>query len=195
MREEEINEKLKEEKISRAERARQLISSKYLEQEKTYVDDFLKIMQELLCEFLSSQKNNEGRKLKYIQVKCLRTSVVDESYRYNICLRDEKGYKDTCIIERYYTPLYIKPLIEEDKFYFEKEIMKRIIRAKKYDVKDFLRPYIWDTYMKPIPSEIEENIINIGKIDVYQKILKSEEVIVSYGELLEKYDKHWIFTN
>lgn len=194
MREEEINEIMNSEKEVRVDYAKQLVETRYYERKEKYVKDFLDFMQDLLRKFMDVQKQNVDRKLKYIYIKSLRTSVVDESYRYNVCLMDENGYMDTCAIDGYYTPLYLKNIIDEDKIYFEKEIMKKIIRAKKYEVKDFLKPYIWDTYIKLIPREIEEVISKIDDISIYNDIVRSDEVIVSYGEVLEKYDKYWIFT-
>ena len=61
-------------------------------------------------------------------------------------------------------------------------------------MKDFLRPYIWDAYIKPIPKEIEEVASKIDNILMYNDIAIMDEVIVSYGEVLEKYDKKWVFT-
>lgn len=107
---------------------------------------------------------------------------------------DEYGYQDREMVEVYYVPQYLPELIDSDKEYFTKLIMSKVIRAKKYEVKDFLRKYLWDTYIKPIPPEIAEALERLNMINGYDEIETADEVEASYGEMLERYDEYWLFT-
>ncbi len=119
--------------------------------------------------------------MKYVQVNCLRASLETAAYEYLIRLMDEYGYQDRKMVEVYYVPHYLSELIDADKEYFTKLIMSKVIRAKKYEVKDFLRKYLWDTYIKPIPTEIANTLSNMDALDVYDEIVKADEIEASYG--------------
>ena len=84
----------------------------------------------------------------------MQLSVLTETYEYTIRGYDESYYGDEKYIEEIWKSPLNEKLIVEDKQRFEKEIMSKLIRAKKYDVKDFLNEYIYTTYMKPIPLEL-----------------------------------------
>ena len=194
MREQQIEEQFRKETEERQERARHLINETYQKAGEIYKKDFILIFEKALKMFAEYQKEDKEKKLKYIYVNCLRTRMETSTYEYLIRIMDEYGYADKKIVDLYYVPQYLQELINDDKEYFTKLIMSKVIRAKKYEVKDFLRRYIWDTYIKPIPQEIAEVISMTDMLEGYKNIEKSYEVEVAYGEMLEKYDVWWLFT-
>lgn len=194
MRDEEIKEKIKEETAQRGKEIKQILEEKYEKNRERYINQFKGVIEEALN--VSNDKINESRKgpVKYIYINCLRTSIETETYNYVIRVMDEKKYSDKEIVEKIYTPEYMTEYINQDKKYFEKLIMDKIIRAKKYEVKDFMRDYIWETYIHPIPKEIKEVCQEIDKMEVYKKISHEKEVMVNYGEVLERIEYFWKFT-
>ncbi len=195
MREEEIKESLQEEEEVRKALAGQQKAELWAKNRKQYINAFQKSLEAALQQFQSNQKKESGKRLKFIYVHCLRTSLEMGTYEYIIRVMDENGFADLDLAEEYYVSQYLKELIEGDKEYFTKLIMKTVIRAKKYEVKDYLRDYIWDTYMKPIPAEIEEVLSKLEELELYQYVEKAETVVVGYGEVLEMLDRCWRFTS
>lgn len=199
MRDDEIKEVIKEETDRRIKEVKQLLDSKYKENSQRYIEDFKNVLERALTETFNKQKKTDiGQvlkgSLKYIYVNCMRTRIETGEYSYVIRLLDKREFRDNEMVEESYTPKYIKELIEADKEYFEKLIMKKVIRAKKYEVKDFMREYIWNVYIKPIPREMQEVLSSIEDLEGYKKIEKVEEVRVGYGEFLEVLDEEWVFT-
>lgn len=144
-------------------------------------------------EYQNRQGADSDKKLKYIYVNCLKTSLETETYEYIIRVMDESEYADPKMVEAYYVPRYLKEYIEADKAYFTRLIMSKVIRAKKYEVKDFLREYLWDTYLKSIPQEIHTVLSEVDKSETFIHVNKAEEVIVGYGEMIERVEC-WRFT-
>lgn len=199
MREDEIKETIREETDRRIKEVKQLLDSKYKENTQRYIEDFKNVLERALTEMFNRQKKIDVGQvlkgsLKYIYANCMRTRIETGEYSYVIRLLDKREFRDNEMVEESYTPKYIKELIETDKEYFEKLIMKKVIRAKKYEVKDFMREYIWNVYIKPIPREMQEVLSRIDDLEGYNKIEKEKEVRVGYGEFLEKLDEEWLFT-
>ena len=194
MRDEEIKQIIEEDVKNRITEVKQLIEKRYLEEADKHKLRFRAILEEALNEAETKRSKSEKGPFKYIYINCLRTSIETETYSYIIRIMDERKYSDRAIVERSYTPEYLLDLIGSDKEYFEKLIMRKVIRAKKYEVKDFLREYIWDTYIHPIPKEIEEVLSELNKMEIYEKVAHEEKVRANYGEVLERLEYVWEFT-
>ena len=95
-------------------------------------------------------------------------------------------------IQEEYVSEYQLPMIADDKKYIESIMMKKIIRAKKYEVKDLQKWYEWNTYMKEMPREMEDAIERIPDLKSYQDMKKEVDVKVCYGEMLEIQEKEYI---
>ena len=195
MREQEIWERFQTEIEKRQKRASQLITEIYQKNAEQYENHFCEILMQAFIKFAEYQQVDSEKKMKYVQVNCLRTSLETATYEYLIRVMDEYGYQDRKMVEVYYVPQYLLELIDADKEYFTNLIMSKVIRAKKYEVKDFLRKYLWDTYIKPIPIEIANTLSKMDVLNAYDEIVKADEVEASYGEMLEQYDDYWLFTS
>ena len=199
MREDEIKETIREETDRRIKEVKQLLDSKYKENTQRYIEDFKNVLERALTEMFNRQKKIDVGQvlkgsLKYIYANCMRTRIETGEYSYVIRLLDKREFRDNEMVEESYTPKYIKELIETDKEYFEKLIRKKVIRVKKYEIKDFMREYIWNVYIKPISREMQEVLSRIDDLEGYNKIEKEKEVRVGYGEFLEELDEEWLFT-
>lgn len=195
MRQQEIWEHLQKEIDERQERAKQLISEIHQKNGAAYEKNFSEALVKAFTKFSEHQQNDAEKKMKYIQINCLRTALETETYEYLIRIMDEYGYMDVKMVEIYYIPQYLPELIDTDKEYFTKLIMGNVIRAKKYEIKDFLRKYLWNTYIKPAPPEIAKTLPRLDMINGYDVIVKADEVEAGYGEILEKYDAYRLFTS
>lgn len=193
MRNQEIWKQFEKEILNRREETRLTLNKIYKSNGEEFRKGFQKSLTEALRKFEKRQESDKSIKVKYIYVHSLRTELETQTYQYIIRIMDERQYGDGCAAEVYYVPRYIKEYIDADREYFSKLIMSRVIRAKKYEVKDFLRKYLWETYIKPIPSEIYDILENIETLEAYTDASRSDEVIAGYGEILERPFYYWKF--
>ena len=123
--------------------------------------------------------------LTYICVNYLRTSVENGTGEYLIKLYDDTYYYDEYEVEGNYRADYRQTAWKADTEF----IMSNVIRAKKYEVKDFLREYLFDTYVKLMPEVVEDSIERIRELESYQQVRKGREVILYYREFYGKIDR------
>lgn len=194
MRDDEIKQIIEEDVKNRIVEVKRRIEERYLEEADKYKLRFRAVLEEALNEAESKRSKMKKGPFKYIYINCLRTSIETETYSYVIRIMDERKYSDRAIVEKSYTPEYLLDLVSSDKEYFEKLIMRNVIRAKKYEVKDFLRDYIWNVYIHPIPKEIKEVLSELNKMEIYEKVVHEDKVRANYGEVLESLEYIWEFT-
>ena len=197
MRDEEIREILQEELLSRAENSKQKIQEEYEKNREKYILSFLNSLDKLFvkCKFMQEQKSGDKNSLgniNYIWINCMRASVETESYKYVLRAYDETMFLCEAAAFEEYVSEYQLPMIADDKKYIESIMMKKIIRAKKYEVKDLQKWYEWNTYMKEMPREMEDAIERIPDLKSYQDMKKEVDVKVCYGEMLEIQEKEYI---
>ena len=185
MRNEIIKEQLNQEISELQINTRENVNKAYDSNKDKYIFDFLQVMDDLLLKSVELQQEDKLKKLKYIWINCLRVSVETECYRYVIKAYDENIYLNNNVANVEYVPEYYLNYIEEDKEVIEKTVMRKIIRAKQYEVKDIQKWYIWENYIQEIPREMEEAVERIKELSGYKKIDKDTEVIICYGELFE----------
>ncbi len=206
MRDEEIKKTLEREVIERQGLAHQKIKEAYNMHKEKYVNAFVNLMDNLFKKYLSLQNVEEAErtpedeerkykgKLKLICISFLRTSMEVESYEYLVRAYDDLDYLDNIEVEEWYRVEYRHEQKVEDSKYFEKLIFNRIIRAKKYEIKDFLREYVQEVYCKPLPEEILDGLEKIQELESYKQIQKFETVTLQYGELMDKTKKEFYLT-
>ena len=191
MRTEEIRREMQEEMTQMQIHAWQETAEAYEAEMEEYSEEYIREMDRLMCECIKSQ-NRDGRrrkgKLKYIFIDYMRSSVEDGTGEYIIRLCDVNSYADSNKIEGVITAGYRREQQEKDTEHLTKEVMRRIIRAKKYEVKDLLREYIFETYIKPIPEAVQRASGRIEELESYINVKKDSELAVYYGEMNERYD-------
>lgn len=185
MRAEEIRKAIETENPQRLIKCQKQMQEKYYSNKEEYISAFTETMDKMFEKCLEKQEKGKDC-TKYIDIWSTRLSVATGDYKYIIRLYDASYYYDKEYIEVKWYPTYRKEFIEADKIYYEKYIMSKIIQAKKYDVKDFLREYLYENYIKPMPEEIVESMERIGLLESFLKMKKDNIVRISYGEMMEK---------
>ncbi len=203
MRDEEITKAIEKEIMERKELAFRKNKEAYDMHKEKYVNAFVSHIDNLFKKYLKLQNVEEAQnmpkgeprkhkgKLNFICISYLRTSMEDESYEYVVRAYDDFYYLDKIEVEEWYPLEYRRKQLMEDRKYFEKLIFSRIIRVKKYEIKDFLRKYVQEVYCKPLPEEIVDSLEKIQELESYKKIQKCETVIVQYGELMDKVEENF----
>lgn len=201
MREEEIKNAIEEEIMCRRKQSIEKAREKYEQDKDMYIEKFVETIDGMFKKSIALQGADSGEeipnpeerkskgKLTYIYINYVRSSIENGSCEYLIRMYDENIYYDTFEVEERFTTEYRLPIIKEDIEYFHKLIMKRILRAKKYEIKDFLWEYIEETYLKQIPEEIEDSIEKIKSLESYAQVQKDKNIAIYYGELMNQYDR------
>ena len=189
MREESIRKVLERDKEKRQEIAQEQMEEEYIKERERYISEYVNLIDGLLKECIVMQScegedklSGKGR-LKYICVSYLRTGVETGTGEYLIRLHDDSYYHDVHEVEGRYTAEYRSKAWKADEEYFDKLIMSKFIRAKKYEVKDFLREYLFETYVMPMPEVIEDSLDRIKALDSYRKVKKDKKLALYYREL------------
>lgn len=185
MREEEIRKLLFEEIKELQLKSQEKVRNEYEKNKGIYISSYLEAVDSLLKKVKKLQDKEKLGSIEYIWINCIRASVETGSYKYAIKAYDEEIYYDTDEGDIRYVSEYKKNYIEEDKKYLEKLVLEKVIRAKKYEIRDLQKWYIWNTYIKQMPKEMEDAIERIKELESYKEIKKHEEVIMRYGEMLE----------
>ena len=154
----------------------------YEKNEDIYVESLIEVLENL---FKRWELERQGKELKYIDIWSLKLSVLTETYEYTIRCYDESYYYDDMYIEETWKSSLNEKFIGEEKQRFEKEIMSKLIRAKKYDVKDFLNEYIYNTNIKPIPLELHGLEKRIDQLEKYANEIGTSSIHLEYGEMME----------
>ena len=183
MRVEEIKKLLSREIEVRKEGALRKKIMVYEEDEEKYVGSFIEVIKKVLERW---SKERQGEMPWYIDIWSMKMSVLTETYEYTIRGYDKSYYYDDKYIEEVWVSSLNKGIIEDDKSWFESEIMSKLIRAKRYDVKDFLNEYIYETYIKPVPLELYGAKERMEELKEYVKKLGIESIKVRYGEMMEQ---------
>lgn len=181
MRVDEINGLLNEQIQQRIKEVKEKIHNMYLANANIYDAKLLSVIEDIFKEWKECRGNAD---IFYIDIWSTRLSVVTNTYEYTIRVYDEGYYYDNEYVEYIWASDLNAQFIEEDKLWFTREINTKLIRAKKYDVKDFLYKYIYETYIKPMPKElgcIEAKVAELKKL-----YGMDSDLIISYGEMMEK---------
>ena len=189
MREEEIKKELEEEIKERKQIAMKRIREEYGGEKERYIEEFVTIIDGMLkkCIYLQNTDGEGKGGIRYIYISYMRSSMEAGLYEYVVRMHDDTYHYDTFEVEDRFTAEHRIPSMKEDAEYFSRLIMSRIIRAKKYEVKDFLREYMEEVYVRPMPEQIEDSIERIKGLESYGIVKKDESMSVYYGEMADCY--------
>ena len=78
----------------------------------------------------------------------------------------------------------MRDISQQKKRMFLKEKEMGFSSEDKYDVKDFLHQYIYETYIKPIPKELASIREKVSELKNMYSM--ASNLIISYGEMMGK---------
>lgn len=189
MREEIIRKELDKYIEERQNIASEQMEEEYMKDREKHINEYVNLMDGLFKECTEMQqcvgKDNESGKgrIKYICVSYLRAGVETDTGEYLIRIYDDRYYHDEHEVEGRYMAEYRHTAWKADREYFEKLIMSKFIRAKKYEVKDFLREYLYETYVMQMPEVIEDSVDRVRELESYRNVKKDKELALYYREL------------
>ena len=91
-----------------------------------------------------------GKKIKYIIVSILESSVLTKSYDMQIAFLDERMYLDEHPVCQYWTPMYIFSGVEEDMLFLKKKASEKVVRLKDYELDPVRKKYLFNHYFQTV---------------------------------------------
>ena len=126
-----------------------------------------------------------NKKVKYIIISVLESSLLTRSYDLQIAFYDEQLYLDEIPIFKYWKPMLIFSGIDEDMLFLKKKAVGRIVRLKEQELDQIRKKYVMNHYFdtmlylrQTIPPIIET------KVEKYNCI--ENEIAVLFGRYMER---------
>lgn len=84
----------------------------------------------------------QDKKVQYIVVSLLDSSLLTKSYDIQITFFDERTYLEEDPVCRYWCPDFLFKSVDEDMAYFRKKASQKVIRLKEYETDDIRKNYV-----------------------------------------------------
>lgn len=88
----------------------------------------------------------QGRKVQYIVLSLLDSSLLTKSYEIQITFFDENTYLDEDPVCRYWSLDFLFKSVEDDMAYFRKKASQKVIRLKEYETDEIMKKYVMNYY-------------------------------------------------
>lgn len=150
---------------------------------KSIVEGFIKTFSNLFKEANELQKQAIKDKVAIINISFLYSNILLNKYAVQINVYDKQFYLDKVEISSDLDLSYLFQFIEEDMVYIKKELGKRFIRLKDYELVNIRTKYIV-RYYKLAEYLIRDLVPYIQRIKEFKKIDKENRVIVLWGEYM-----------
>lgn len=148
-------------------------------------ESMMSAIDELLKKIKEQQSELKEKAIAYISFSFLRSSHITKTYAFRIDAYDTKHYADLEYRHVYWYPEQLFEYYAGDEVYFRKEVTKKIVRIKEYEIREFLNSYIFHYYLliqKLIEAASEQIADKLQKDD----IITAEDLQITYGGYLEE---------
>lgn len=153
---------------------------------KEIFDSFYNIFRKVFNKVVLLQE--EGRKgaVYYIYLSKLNSDVILNRYGYQIDIFNEEFYLDDEEVYDYLDMSYVFCGIDEAMERIERDLKKKILRVKEYEIFELKQLLINDYYII-CQETITKLIPYINKIDEYKKMKKGNVVKVLIGGYMDEF--------
>lgn len=154
---------------------------------KEYLDREIQICQNLADTMHSGLVGCEqmGKKVNYIIISVLESSILTNSYDLQIAFYDKNMYLDKAPMYVYWKPMLFFSKIEDDMRIFKRKVAERLVRVKDYEMDFIKRKYLINHYFqvflflrKEIPNVIERECKKVNCLE--------DKFLVLFGRYMEK---------
>jgi hypothetical protein len=168
----------------RFERNLNLIEKEYEEDSGSITKGFIGTFDRLCGRCAGLQKQGLKKKIKYINIFFLQSSVITKSYDMQISLFDENFYFDNAEISEYWRPLFIMKYFDEDIGYFSELMKKRLPRVQDYEIEELRLKYAHD-YFIVAGKFCKEIIPQILPLPSFEKMQKEDGFKILFGGYMD----------
>jgi len=147
-------------------------------------------IEQLVNEALKRQESDSWVP-SYLSIFYLDSSLLTQTYQYQICLSDDQLYFDDKKIEIYWTPSYIN--LDKKSEEIRRELAKKFVRIKEYEVEYLLR-LCAKQYRQITEVHLKQVYEKTFKESVFPKLHKTTPFVFLYGSYMGEL-KHILTVN
>lgn len=139
---------------------------------------------DLLGGALKRQEEQPQWKPSYMGMLHLSTSLLTESYEYELFIADKQMYLDESQVIRYWKPEFLyQDAQEEDGV--RKELTKRFVRLTSYEV-SYAKRFLFYEYRNIAGVYWKENLDKIIKLEGFINLKKTDQFLILFGDYMGK---------
>lgn len=144
--------------------------------------DILKIINEKI---ILLQKEQNKRKIGYLYISYLRSSLLTQTYDFRIDFYDKNFYLDENPIYTYIPLDFIFSYYNNDIFYLIENMKKAFIRLQQYEIELVQKKYAFYYYKISAKffADLADEIFNMSS---FFELQMEKEVKVIFGEYMDK---------
>lgn len=146
-------------------------------------EDLQPILLEMTEEIITMQKQRKAKRIEYLAVFYLRSSIITGSHEYMIMLADDTLYLDDFRLERYWYPAKLYKTLTENISLAQKEIRKQFVRVTDYEMA-YISRIIEEDYFDAMEIGITANLSTILKVEQISKMNEKNTFSCIYGEYM-----------
>lgn len=125
-----------------------------------------------------------GKRIKYIIVSILESSILTQSYEMQIAFSDERMYLDEFPVYKYWKPPFIFSKVEEDICCLKKKASEKVARIKEYELAPIRKKYLFNHYFQ-VMLLLQWVLPDVFAHDAVQYSCLDEDTKVLYGKYME----------
>lgn len=125
------------------------------------------------------------KKVKYIIVSILESSILTKSYELQVAFFDERMYLDDESEYIYWVPLFLFEQIEDDIWAYRKKASQTVVRIKEYEIEQIFRAYAFNRYLD-VYALLKDIIRDVLEQETPNFECLAEDVSILFGQYMEK---------
>lgn len=146
---------------------------------------FKESFKNLFDKVVSLQTQGYKREIGYLTISVLRTFSMDKNYKLRLELYDKSFFLDKIECCEYLDIGFIMKYIDKDIELLLNELKDIGMKYKEYEIDELKKNYI-GTYIDVIHEFLTNNLTNIFEVPEYDKLHKSSDFKIIFGEYLDK---------
>ena len=170
------------------------IRKMYLENKETFTKPFLKTMDCMFQDIIRLQECGKKGKVAYISFSMLYSNLLLDKNSLRIDIYDSNYVCDDVEVVGEWTPEHIFDRCKDDMDKAMRILSSDYIRVEPYEHRMLYQSYVADYYLLAVVI-LRDMLPMIKELKTYQHMQKEEEVVVIYGEYMDKGEKIYSIVN
>ena len=133
---------------------------------------------------LERQEEQPQWKASYMGMLHLSTSLITESYEYELFIADKQMYLDAHQVIRFWKPEFLYQDAQEEEN-VRKELAKRFVRLTSYEV-SYAKRFLFYEYRNIAGVYWKENLDKIIKQEGFINLKKTDPFLILFGDYMGK---------
>ncbi len=156
--------------------------------EKNTDTDYYKNLKQAFIEAcnkcVKKQENNEKKKIAYVGVHFLKSSMITNSHDLYINFYDRELYVDRNETYAIWSPKEILKYYEEDAKFFESNISKKIVRPTFSEIQE-IKMNLYGDYLKIVEQVFKCYVFKLVELEEFASVKKDVNYAVFFSPYME----------